>query len=71
MAEFYTVATLARFVGVSPRTIERWSAAGRLPKPQLRQRDGAKLWTPEQARTVLNERIRKSPREIRRRRRIP
>lgn len=71
MADYYTVSRLAEFVGVSERTIERWYAGGILPEPELRAEHGTKLWSPEQAREVLARRIRNSPGERARRRRIP
>lgn len=53
----YTTASLAKFVGVSERTIERWWKAGKLPQPEMiRRSDGTKFWNAAQARKVLEER---------------
>lgn len=59
----YTVAKLARFVGVTPRTIERWYVLGKLPEPEYLP-SGTKQWTPAQARAVL-ELFRKTDRKRR------
>lgn len=50
----YTVAGLARFCGVTSRTVERWYASGKLPEPTRAK--GAKVWTAAQARQIFNER---------------
>lgn len=48
----YTVHTLAQFVGVSDRTIERWYKKGKLPRPATLP-NGTKVWSAAQAREVL------------------
>ena len=53
----YTAAELARYVGVHVRTLRRWVAKGKIPKPACRADNGYGLWTPEQAREVLRWRL--------------
>lgn len=64
--EFFTIHTLATFCGVTDRTMEKWYAEGKLPVPTLVRR-GTKLWTPSQAREVLEFRKNQTP-EARKRR---
>lgn len=67
---FRSVSELARFVGVTSRTIERWYASEVIPTPAQVTDTGMKLWSPEQAQTVLDFRMSKLPTERMRRRRI-
>jgi DNA-binding transcriptional MerR regulator len=55
----YTVADLARHVGVTVRTIKRWQVAGIVPPPALRNDQGWGLWTAQQAQEVLAMRLRR------------
>jgi len=49
----YTLSELARHVGVSQRTMQRWLSQGKIPKAAKIASNGYQLWTPEQARQVL------------------
>lgn len=49
-----TVAELAEFLGVSPRTIERWHKDRKIPDPDVVTAAGWKLWSKEQASEILN-----------------
>lgn len=53
---YRTLVELAEFLGVSPRTTQRWYAAGLLPEPDFTE-GGLKLWSPDQAAEALNKRI--------------
>ena len=53
MKGYRTVAELAKFLGVSDRTIERWYAAGKIPKPAHIDERGWKFWSHEQSREIL------------------
>lgn len=48
-----TVADLAKMVGVTPRTIERWWKEKVIPEPAVRNEKGWKLWSPEQNRQII------------------
>ena len=48
-----TVAELAAFLGVTPRTIERWYADGKIPKPAHVDGRGWKFWSASQCREIL------------------
>lgn len=43
-----TVGQLAKYLGVSARTVERWHAAGKIPKPVQVDERGWKFWSHEQ-----------------------
>lgn len=49
-----TVADLSRFLGVSVQTLKRWQKSGKLMAPAERSISGWALWSPEQAREMLN-----------------
>jgi DNA-binding transcriptional MerR regulator len=52
----WTVAELARFLGVSDRTIERWYKSETIPAPAHVTEAGWKLWSPAQATEILKVR---------------
>lgn len=56
-----TVSEMAKFLGLSERTIEHWYAKGKLPKPAKLGERGTKLWSPDQRNEALNVRIRSLP----------
>lgn len=66
---YRTVSELAKYVGVTPRTIERWFKEGVIPTEVVRLKDRTKLWSPDQASKVLEYRILRMPsvRDARRR----
>jgi len=56
---YSTTLALAKMVGVTTRTIERWYVQGVIPEPAKRTPNGAdgrpgwKMWSPEQNRLIL------------------
>lgn len=52
-----TTGELARFLGVALRTVHRWEASGKLPKPAQTTNLGWKLYSPTQVTEILRERI--------------
>lgn len=64
-----TVSELAKFLGLSTRTIERQWTEGRLPEP-FRTDEGVKLWSPEQCEALLTARLGRLPEARRAERRI-
>jgi predicted site-specific integrase-resolvase len=54
--KYATVAELARFLGVSDRTIERWYTSGEIPAPAHVTEAGWKLWSPAQRTEILKVR---------------
>lgn len=64
-----SVSELAKYVGVSVRTIERWWNEGKLPKPHFCE-DGMKLWSPTASAKVVAMRLDNLPSEVARQRRI-
>jgi len=56
---YSTVIGIAKMVGVTTRTIERWYTQGIIPEPELRTQLGAdgrpgwKMWSPEQNKLIL------------------
>jgi hypothetical protein len=67
----YSVADLAKYVGVTPRTIERWYVSQKIPAPAATTVPGGmKLWSPAQARKVLEDRMVRLPSARRAARRI-
>jgi excisionase family DNA binding protein len=52
MPKLIDVYQVARLFGVSKNTIERWLAAGKLPKP-TQQRFGCRLWDYERLESLL------------------
>lgn len=67
---FRSVSEIAKYVGVSARTVERWYEAEVIPPPAHRTEAGIKLWSPEQCQRILDWRISQLPSEKRRQRRI-
>lgn len=49
---FRSVSELAEYVGVTPRTIERWWTAGKLPVPSYMD-ERLKLWSPSECTEIL------------------
>lgn len=56
----YTIATLARFCGVTYNCIKKWDSQRKIPKPII-SAEGQKIWTADQAREVLEFRKTQTP----------
>jgi excisionase family DNA binding protein len=56
-----TVSEIAKYVGVSTRTVERWWKEEKLPEPFRFGNQGTKLWSPEQCAALLVQQIGRLP----------
>jgi hypothetical protein len=54
-------AELASFLGVTTRTVRRWMQDPTFPKPAVRNAQGFKLWSPDEARRCLEWRLKRVP----------
>lgn len=53
----FTVGQLAAYLNVTTRTVRRWVSEGKIPQPADRSPTGWSLWTPDQARQILDWRL--------------